>query len=150
MSYHEELIRYCNHSGMIELEVEQAISGLFANKNKPDAIFTSSDRITTGCLIALKKMEVDVRQIGFAGFTNSNLTSLFSPSLTAVRQPAFELGQSATELLIQMIESKRPLTSFQTKMLDTSLVIRESSLKKDKEHKNTPVLASRSAGNPGR
>ena len=130
MSYNEELIKYCNHSGMIDLEVEQAIAGLFSNKNKPDAIFTSSDRITTGCLTALKRMEVDVRQIGFAGFTNSNLTGLFSPTLTAVRQPAFEIGQSATELLIQMIESKRPVTSFQTKMLDTSLVIRESSLKK--------------------
>ena len=134
MTYSEELIKYCNHSGMIESEVEVAIAALFGSKRRPDAIFTSSDRITTGCLTALKKMNVKVTDIGFAGFTNSNLTDLFAPALTAVRQPAFEMGQSATDLLIQLIESKRPVTSFQTKMLDTTLVVRESSLNKNKHH----------------
>jgi LacI family transcriptional regulator len=47
-----------------------------------------------------------------------------------VRQPAFEIGQNAIEFLIQLIESKRPITEFETKVLETELTIRESSIKK--------------------
>ena len=31
-SYNEELIKYCNHSGMIETEVEEAITGFLQTK----------------------------------------------------------------------------------------------------------------------
>ncbi|MFL5774388.1 MAG: substrate-binding domain-containing protein, partial [Flavisolibacter sp.] len=70
------------------------------------------------------------KEVGFTGFTNTQLGDLFSPALTVIRQPAFEIGQTATELLIQMIESKRPVTDFETRVLETNLVIRESSMKK--------------------
>ena len=68
--------------------------------------------------------------IGFAGFTNSNLADLFAPALTVVRQPAMEMGQVATESLIEMIESKRPVNHFETRTLGTELIIRESSVKR--------------------
>jgi LacI family transcriptional regulator len=71
------------------------------------------------------------KELGFAGFTNSKVGQLFNPPMTAVKQPAFEIGQIATQLLIEMIESKRPIVDFQTKVLDTELIIRESSLKKE-------------------
>jgi LacI family transcriptional regulator len=70
------------------------------------------------------------RNISFAGFTNIKVGDLFNPPLTVVRQPAFQIGQVATEMLIQIIESKRPITEYETKILDTELIIRESSLKK--------------------
>ena len=63
------------------------------------------------------------------GFTNTNMAELINPPLSAVRQPAFEMGQVATELLIQIIESKRPITDFETRMLDTELFTRNSSQK---------------------
>ena len=128
--FNEGLVRYCNHGGMIADEVEAALNDLFAGKTKPDAIFTAGDRLTTVCLGIIKRSKKKIADIPITGFTNSNLADLFSPSLTAVRQPAFEIGQVATELLIQIIESKRPVTEFETKVLDTELVIRESSLKK--------------------
>jgi len=56
---------------------------------------------------------------------------LFDPPMTVVQQPAFQIGQTAIEMLIQMIESKRPVTQFETKILDTELIIRESSMKKE-------------------
>lgn len=125
IEYNENLVKYCNHGGMIAAEVDEAFQKLFSAKQKPDAIFTAGDRITTVCLghmkASTKKYEVPI-----TGFTNTTLADLFTPSLTTVRQPAFEIGQVATELLIQMIESKRPVTAFETKMLDTELVIRES------------------------
>ena len=129
LPFNETLIRHCNHGGMIAAEVEDAMTSLFKGKTKPDAIFTAGDRLTTVCFGFLKRMKPK-KEVGFTGFTNMQQADLFSPSLTVVSQPAFEIGQTATELLIQIIESKRPVTSFETRMLETSLVIRESSMGK--------------------
>jgi len=134
LKVNEQYIRYCDHGGMIYAEIEDAVKELLAMKEPPDAIFTSSDRLTTSCLTALKKAKIKVPdQVGLAGFTNSALTELFDPTLTAVRQPAFEMGQVATELLIQLIESKRPVTEFETRMLETELFVKNSSQKTKKK-----------------
>ena len=127
--FHDALVRYCHHGGMITDEIEEAVTALFKSKTKPDAIFAAGDRITTVCFGVIKRMK-SKKEVGFTGFTNTNLGDLLSPSLTVVRQPAFDIGQTATEFLVQMIESKRPVTDFETKTLDTQLIIRESSAKK--------------------
>jgi LacI family transcriptional regulator len=67
-------------------------------------------------------------EIALVGFTNSQQVSIFSPSLTAVTQPAFEMGQIATEKLIEIIESKQPVARYDTTVLKTEITIRESSL----------------------
>ena len=128
--FNESLVKYIYHGGMIVSEVEEEIHSLFKGKTKPDAVFTAGDRITTVCYGILKRMK-QKKEVGFTGFTNTNLADLFSPSLTVIRQPAFEIGQTATEFLIQIIESKRPVTEFETKVLETELIIRESSIKKE-------------------
>jgi LacI family transcriptional regulator len=127
--FNERLVKYCNHGGMVLEEIEDVIAELFKGKIKPDAIFTAGDRITTLCYGVLKELKPK-RELGFAGFTNTKVADLFDPPMTVVRQPAFEIGQTAIELLIQMIESKRPVVDFTTKILDTELIIRESSMKK--------------------
>ncbi len=128
--YDESLVKYCNLGGMNEEEAQEAINSLFGAKTKPDALFAAGDRLTTVCFAILKRMEHQINEVGYIGFTNLNIADLLSPALTAVRQPAFEIGQIGIELLIHLIESKRPVTDFETRVLDTSLIIRESSLKK--------------------
>lgn len=96
-----------------------------------DALFTAGDRITTTTMQALQKLNKKIPEdVGVIGFTNTNLGDIFNPPLSVVRQPAFEIGQVATELLISMIESKRPVTEFETKAMQTELIVRESSIKK--------------------
>lgn len=134
LSYNEDYIKYCNHGGMIYAEVEDAIRELTTLKEKPDAVFCASDRLTTSCLTALKALKIKLpEEMGLVGFTNSALVELIEPSVTAVKQPAFEMGQTATELLIQLIESKRPVTEFETRVLETELFIRHSSASKVKK-----------------
>jgi DNA-binding LacI/PurR family transcriptional regulator len=127
-AFNESQIEYCLHGGMIYNEVENALNKLMHLENKPDAIIASADKLTTNCLRFLKKSGLKVPQdVALVGFSNLDLTDLLSPSLTVVRQPAFEIGQISTDLLIQQIESKRPLTSFDRKILPPQLHIRESS-----------------------
>jgi LacI family transcriptional regulator len=61
------------------------------------------------------------------GFSNLDLTDLLSPSLSVIRQPAYEIGQVAIELLIKQIENKRPTTEFEKIILQPQMIIRESS-----------------------
>ena len=99
-------------------------------RQKPDAIFTGGDRLTLVCFSILKRMKQKKYDVGFTGFSNTKVGDLFAPALTVIRQPAFEIGQTAIELLVQMIESNRPVTDFQNLVLPTELIIRESSLAK--------------------
>ncbi|HEV8286031.1 MAG TPA: LacI family DNA-binding transcriptional regulator [Chitinophagaceae bacterium] len=127
----ESLIKYCHHGGMIFSEVEEAMSSLLKMKQRPDAIFASADKLTTGCLRILKSRAIDVpNEIALTGFSNTDLTELLNPPLTIIKQPAFEMGEVATQLLLQLIESKRPVTEFETRVLTTELLIRDSTKKK--------------------
>jgi LacI family transcriptional regulator len=126
--FNESLVKYCTHGGMIITEVEDALAALFKSKTKPDAIFAAGDRLTLTCYGLVKERKLK-KEAGFIGFSNTVVGDLFSPALTVIRQPASEIGQSAIEFLIQIIESKRPVTDFQHRVLETELIIRDSSKK---------------------
>lgn len=126
----ERYIKYCRHGGMIPEETEHALRELLDMPDRPDAIFTASDRLSTTSFSLLKQMRIDIPgQIALIGFTNSASAHIFNPPFSAVVQPAFEMGKQATELLIGLIESKRPVTKFEKRVLDNEVIIRESSLR---------------------
>jgi LacI family transcriptional regulator len=126
----ESMIRFCQHGGMIVQEVEEEMEALFQLSPRPDAIITSADKLTTNCFRILKAKGLKVPDdIGLIGFSNSDLTELLDPPLSVIRQPAFEMGEIATSLLINLIESKRPVTDFETRILQTELLIRGTSKK---------------------
>jgi DNA-binding LacI/PurR family transcriptional regulator len=123
-------VQYCLHGGMRYDEVEEAMQLMMQQSRKPDAIFASSDKLTTNCLRFFKREGLQVPgDIAIIGFSNLDLTDLLSPSLSVVRQPAFEMGRIAAELLIRMIESKKQDASFENRVLPAELLVRESSVR---------------------
>jgi LacI family transcriptional regulator len=127
----ETFIKYCKHGGLLLAEVEQTVHELMDAKTKPDAILALGDKLTTGILRILKARGFKVPEdIGLIGFSNSDTTELIEPPLSIIKQPAFEMGETAITLLLQLIESKRPVTEFETKMLAPQLIIRESAKNK--------------------
>ena len=121
------LIKYCSHGGMINDEVEKALDEIFSLKNKPDAIFASSDKLTTGCLHYFKKHNIKVPdQVALVGFSNNENSDLFYPPLTVLKQPAFEMGEIACNYLLELIETKRPIKDYETRILETELIVRDS------------------------
>ncbi len=118
--FRTKLIRNCSKGGNDYQEVEDAVKDLLAN-DKPDAIFISSDRISISCIRALKNLNFDPKEIAIAGFSNSDVVDLLQPSLSYVKQKSFEMGQVAVEMLLKLIESKYPITEFETRVLDTEL-----------------------------
>jgi LacI family transcriptional regulator len=129
-----DYVKYCAHGGMKDDEVENAVQELMALKDPPDALITASDRLTIKTFAWLKNNGYDIPgQIGLAGFSNFSSPELFQPSLTTIKQPAFEMGKTAVELLIQQIESKKPTTEFLRKVLPTELMVRGSTAGKTKK-----------------
>lgn len=121
---------------MIYAELEEAVKSLVQLKEKPDAIFSAGDRLTISCMNALKSIGLTVPDdMALVGFSNSPLVELLNPPLSVVKQPAFEMGQVATELLIKLIESKRPITEFEKVTLQTEIFKRDSSAGKTAEKK---------------
>ncbi|MDP4261721.1 MAG: LacI family DNA-binding transcriptional regulator [Bacteroidota bacterium] len=133
----DSFIKYCAHGGLILTEVEQVVTELMKLKPGPDAILALGDKLTTGSLRILKANRFNVPDdIGLIGFSNSDTTELIEPPLSIIKQPAFEMGEIATDLLIQLIESKHPVTDFETRMLAPQLIIRGSA--KNKKGKPIP------------
>lgn len=129
----QDYIKYCKHGGKEIAEIETAIDDLLKMKQGPDAIITASDRITIGAMAILKKKKIAIpEQMALVGYSNFHSPEIFSPELTTLSQPAFEMGRAAAELLIKLIESKRQPAKFEKKVLPTVLVVRESSKGKSK------------------
>lgn len=123
----EKMIKYCPYGGMIQSEIDDAMNQLYKLKVKPDAFFASADKLTTGALRYLQTKKKKVPQdAALVGFSNSDLTEMLNPPLTILRQPAFEMGQQAMQLLLEMVESKRPVTDFKTIKLNAELISRFS------------------------
>ena len=128
---YDSLVQYCQHGGMMENELKRAVKNLLGLLEPPDAILAASDRLTTGCLTECMTKGLHIpNDIAIAGFTNTKLAHLFNPTLTTIQQPAFDMGKTATELLLKMIESKRPVIDFETVVLETQLAVRDSSKKR--------------------
>lgn len=131
LPFNPDNLVYCNHGGLIYEEVEAAMKQLLKQKNKPDAIIGCADKITTNVMRYAQKKRIAIpTDIALIGFSNLDLTDLLSPSLSVVRQPAGEMGKIAAELLIKMIESKRPVADFQHAVLPAEIFQRSSSAAK--------------------
>jgi len=123
----EDYIKYCAHGGRDISEIENAVNDLLSLDDKPDAILTTSDRITTTTLFLLNKLGVKIPQeLALVGYTNTTLADVLNPSLSSVYQPGFEMGQKATEMLLSLILSKRPVYEFEKAVLPTQLFVRQS------------------------
>ena len=95
----------------------------------PTALFALNNVATTRILHVLQRENLQVPdEVAIIGFDDFELAPLLAVPLTAVRQPAAELGRSATRMLLQWIRSGASGTrssSLQV-VLPTELIIRRS------------------------
>lgn len=90
------------------------------------AVVASGDTMAIGAIRALRSHGYKVpRDIAVAGFDDIELSALFSPTLTTVRQPKQQIGVRSMEKLLDLIAGKTPAQY--REVLPYELVIRESS-----------------------
>jgi LacI family transcriptional regulator len=95
----------------------------------PTALFTLNNVTTMDVLQTLQREGIQVpHQVAIIGFDDFEMAPLLSVPLTAVRQPATELGRTATHLLLDWIRSRNPEKRPENPhiILPTELIIRRS------------------------
>jgi LacI family transcriptional regulator/LacI family repressor for deo operon, udp, cdd, tsx, nupC, and nupG len=118
----QSLIKYGDSSHISGVKLCEELLNL---PTPPDAIFTGNNLITLGALETIHKKGIKIpKEIAIVGFDDMYWSISLNPPLTAVRQPAYEIGKRAAELLIQRI--KDPLRPTVNMTLKTELMIRSS------------------------
>ncbi len=124
--FEEELVHF---AGFHEQDGIIGMHYLLDLKNPPDAVFTINDPVAIGAYDEIKKRKLRIPQdIALVGFSNNPISSIVDPPLTTIDQPAFELGKTATKILLMQIKAKNEKKSFKSikEVLETKLIIRES------------------------
>lgn len=93
----------------------EALHDLLQSTERPSAIFALTNQLALNMVYALSAAGLQIPgDISVVTFDDPDWAPLFCPPLTAVRQPAYQMGMVAADMLMRMIrnetvESPRPL-----------------------------------------
>jgi LacI family transcriptional regulator len=122
------------------LEVEQmtvtsgrdAGSRLLGLADRPTAVFCVNDLVALGVLQAMFAAGVRVPQeMSIVGYDDIEFAAAAAVPLTSVRQPAFRMGRTAAELLIEETGEDRAKHHHRPVVFQPELVVRGSTLVRD-------------------
>ncbi len=103
---------------------KEAMRRLLALPSPPTAVFCYNDLTAIGAALAVREAGLRVPDdISLFGFDDIELAAYFHPPLTTIRQPAYELGHRAMEMVLALIADGQALTNV---MLKGELVVRQS------------------------
>lgn len=86
---------------MTPLDGQQAAEHMLAEQRMPDAVFCANDLLAMGMLRALLQAGLDVPgDVRLIGYDDIEFTLAAAVPLSSIRQPTYQLGQMATELLL--------------------------------------------------
>lgn len=104
---------------------EAAMNRLLERCPDLTAVFATSDTKAIGAAKAIlksgRRIPEDVSVVGFDGLEYG---AYYNPALTTVKQPFEEMGEQAVEMLFRLMRKK---TAHEHRMLETELMVRESS-----------------------
>ena len=98
---------------------------------KIDGIFSANDVAAISALQYLKSQGKRIPEdIAIVGFSNESISSIIEPPLSTINQSGFEIGKTATQLLLSKINNKSSKQLEETIVLDANLIERKSSIRK--------------------
>ncbi|MEV8310115.1 LacI family DNA-binding transcriptional regulator [Streptomyces flavidovirens] len=102
---------------------------LLGMSSRPTAVFCANDLLALGVLQALYGAGVSVPDdVALVGYDDIEFASAAAVPLTSVRQPAFQMGRMAADLLIEETGDAADTHQHQRIVLQPELVVRDSSL----------------------
>ena len=111
---------------LFEPKIKEWIEGLRAENRLPTAIFCADLGMTLETLKVLNQQGLNVpRDVSLVGFDDTPLAAHFSPPLTLVRQPVYEIGRRAARRLLDHLKTSSGRL-FGAERVPTELIIRAS------------------------
>lgn len=112
-------------SDFTEADARESVTQLLGEGRVFDAVFAHNDLAAIGALAALRaaglRVPDDVAVVGFDDIPAARLTH---PTLTTVRQPMREMGETAARMLLALLQGGEPPAP--SAVLPTSVVARQS------------------------
>jgi LacI family transcriptional regulator len=103
----------------------RGLQELKARHKDMTAIFFASDLMAIGALQYCRTQGIQVPQdLAIIGFDNIDLTQFVTPTMSTIGQPRYEMGTTAVELLLGMLDENRLPEG---RMLSPELIVRETS-----------------------
>ncbi|HTG55681.1 MAG TPA: substrate-binding domain-containing protein, partial [Niabella sp.] len=79
-------------------------------------------------MVTLKEKGLQIgKQVGVIGFTNDPVSTVVTPTLSTMAEPAFEIGKKSCELLLKHINKRNFIA--EDVILPGTLIARESTLR---------------------
>lgn len=118
----EPTVRHCSYLGN---DAEATIGGILRSTPRASALFVAAADLVAPTLRAVPAHGLQIPDdLAVVSFDDHPLYELFSPALTAVRQPIHELGEVAADLLFSLINGTAP--EEKSVVLPTTIVRRRS------------------------
>jgi len=122
-------LKYCNewivYGDFNKEKAYQESEKLLKGKKRPTAIFCADDYMAIGVMERIKEEGLTIPDdIAIVGFDDIELAAYVKPTLTTIRQPIYELGKTAAQVLLNLIKGKQKVPLH--KLLNVELLKRES------------------------
>ncbi len=102
----------------------EAAHRLLRMSNPPTAVFTANDEIAYGLCLEARELGVRVPEdLSVVGFDDTDLSFVFSPPLTTVRQPVQDMAKAALRAVIALVQGEEKPKRH---VFPTELVVRGS------------------------
>lgn len=97
---------------------------------KPDGLFASVERLAISAMRVAKDQGINIpSELKLICFSCLDIADLLEPGLSVVKQPAYEMGKTATEYLCQLIAKPISFSNQEVTYLESSLIFQKSSEK---------------------
>jgi LacI family transcriptional regulator len=107
-----------------------AAKELMRMEKMPDGLFVTNDFSAAICIQTFKEAGIKIPEdIAVAGFNNDTISTIIEPKLTTINYSGYNVGETAARLLLERLKGNIDMHNTNTVVLDSELIIRESSLR---------------------
>lgn len=103
----------------------RATDRLLSKGAVPKAIFCISDSVAAGAIRRLAEKGYKVPgDVSVMGFDNTQISQIYIPAITTTKQPQYEIGRAAMELLLNKIQNTKQKN--RSVILEHEIIVRDS------------------------
>ncbi len=110
---------------------------ILAMKPMPDGAFIANDFVAAVSMRVLKENNISIPdEIAIIGFNNDVIGKIVEPSLSTIHYAGREMGEVSARTIIGQLKGESSVQKINTIIINSDIVIRNSSLKRKTDHSN--------------
>lgn len=108
-------------------KIQEGLQEMFSAERPPQAVLASNDLALIEILQYIKEHQLKIPgDIALVGIDDVSFANVFTPPLTTIAQPTFEMGKKAAELLLMKIKKQEIENHDHIYRFEPKLIVRES------------------------